>query len=169
MRGGAYEVRSPRLDAGRIADERLNFEFLFDDSFVVAAGAQNQWVRRRRIKLADLVNERWVLPPLESAIGAIAMEAFRNSRIEFPRATVDAVLPEIRASLLTTGRLLTIFPASVLKFPANRPDIKVLPVVLPVSRVPIGIVTLKSRMLSPVARLFIDTAREMSKPLARGN
>src|SRR5206468_1715976 len=28
---------------GPIADERLDFEFLFDDSFVVAAGAQNQW------------------------------------------------------------------------------------------------------------------------------
>src|SRR6266851_3384126 len=29
--------------AGPIADERLNFEFLFDDSYVVAAGKQNQW------------------------------------------------------------------------------------------------------------------------------
>ena len=29
---------------GPIADERLDFEFIFDDSFVVAAGAQNPWV-----------------------------------------------------------------------------------------------------------------------------
>jgi DNA-binding transcriptional LysR family regulator len=153
---------------GSIVDERLDFESLFDDSFVVATGAENRWVRRRRIKLADLVNEPWVLPPPESAIGSIAMEAFRNSGIEFPRATVGAVLPEIRASLLTTGRFLTIFPASVLRFPAKRADIKVLPVVLPVSRAPIGIVTLKSRTLSPITRLFIDTARETAKPLARG-
>src|SRR2546423_6711941 len=32
-----------------VADERLGFEFLFDDTFVVAAGAQNPWARRRRI------------------------------------------------------------------------------------------------------------------------
>src|SRR5262245_13495720 len=44
---------------GPLADERLSFEFLFDDSFVVVAGAQNPWVRRRRIMLADLLNESW--------------------------------------------------------------------------------------------------------------
>ena len=46
-----------------IADERLNFKFLFDDSCVVAASAQSPWARRRRVALADLVNEPWVLPP----------------------------------------------------------------------------------------------------------
>ena len=38
-----------------IADERLAFEFIFDDSFVVVAGAQNPLARRRRIALAELV------------------------------------------------------------------------------------------------------------------
>jgi DNA-binding transcriptional LysR family regulator len=52
-------VRSP----GPITDERLDFEFLFDDSYVVTAGATNQWTRRRRIEIAELVNELWVLPP----------------------------------------------------------------------------------------------------------
>ena len=32
---------------------------------------------------------------------------------------------------------------------------------------PVGIVTLKNRTLSPVAQLFIDCAREVAKPLAR--
>src|SRR3954468_16266258 len=30
---------------GAVTDERLDFEFLFDDSYVVVAGASNQWVR----------------------------------------------------------------------------------------------------------------------------
>ena len=51
---------------GPMVDERLDFESLFDNSFVVATGAQNQWARRRKIELADLVNEPWVLPPPES-------------------------------------------------------------------------------------------------------
>jgi hypothetical protein len=33
---------------------------------------------------------------------------------------------------------------------------------------PIGIVTLKNRTLSPASRLFIDSAREVAKPLMRG-
>src|SRR5215470_12211178 len=51
---------------GPFADERLGFETLFDDSFVVLAGVQNSWVHRRSIDLAELVNESWVLPPPES-------------------------------------------------------------------------------------------------------
>jgi DNA-binding transcriptional LysR family regulator len=53
---------------GPIADGQLGFEFLFEDTSVVAAGAQSPWARRRRIELAELVNEQWALPPLESAI-----------------------------------------------------------------------------------------------------
>src|SRR5712671_6258227 len=48
---------------GPIADERLSFEFLFDDSFVVAAGLRHPSVRRRKIELAELASEAWVLPP----------------------------------------------------------------------------------------------------------
>src|SRR5665213_2645133 len=49
--------------SGPIADERLDYEFLFDESYSVAVGVQNPWARRRRIELAELVNEQWVLPP----------------------------------------------------------------------------------------------------------
>jgi DNA-binding transcriptional LysR family regulator len=64
---------------GPISDERLEFEFLFDDSYVVVVGAQSQWVPRRKIKLAELVNEPWTLPPPDSGTGSLAIEAFRAS------------------------------------------------------------------------------------------
>src|SRR5262245_23643964 len=35
-----------------VTDEQLSFEFLFDDLFVVVAGAQSPWARRRKIALA---------------------------------------------------------------------------------------------------------------------
>ena len=49
----------------------LTAEVLYDDRHVVAAGAGNPWNRRRRIQLADLMNEQWVLPPLETLTGSI--------------------------------------------------------------------------------------------------
>ena len=39
----------------------LNVEVLFDDHLVVAAGKQSRWARRRKIDLAELVNEPWIL------------------------------------------------------------------------------------------------------------
>ena len=156
-------VRSP----GPITDERLDFEFLFDDTYVVAAGATNRWARRRRIEIAELVNELWVLPPRESVIGSIVTEAFRASGLGYPRVAVVTDSPHMRISLLATGRFVTIFPASALRFLARGSELKVLPVKLPMARRPNGIVTVKDRALSPVAQLFIECAREVAKPLAR--
>jgi len=152
---------------GPVADERLDFEFLFDESFVVAVSAQNPLVRRRRIHLADLANEPWVLPPPGSVIGSIVTDAFRASGLDYPRAIVVTDSPQVRVNLLATGRFVTIFPASALRFPTRRSELKVLPVELPMARVRNGIVTLKHRTLSPVAQLFIEHAREVAKLLAK--
>jgi DNA-binding transcriptional LysR family regulator len=146
-----------------IATEQLSFEFLFEDSFCVVAGPKNPWVRRRGFALADLVGESWVLPPPETGFGAAAMEAFRSCGLDYPRTTVVALPPDVRVSLLATGNFLSIFPTSALRFPAKRPELKVLPVNLPMARGPNGIVTLKNRTLGPVAQLFIDSAREVAK------
>lgn len=153
---------------GPIAGEGLDFEFVFDAPFVVAAGAQNPWARRRRIDLAELVNEPWALPPRTSVLGAIAMEAFRASGLDYPRTTVFVIPSEVRINLATTGRYLTILAGFALRFPGWRSEVKVLPVELPLDRVQVGIVTLKNRTLSPVVRLFIDAAHDVAKVLATG-
>jgi DNA-binding transcriptional LysR family regulator len=150
-----------------LADERLSFEFLFDESLVVVAGAQNPWVRRRRITLTDLLNESWALPAPETVFGSVVMEAFRSCGLDYPRTTVVTIPQDVRISLLATGHFLTIFTASTWRFSIRRPELKVLPVELPIARVPSGIVTLRNRMLSPVGQLFVDAARNAAKALAK--
>jgi DNA-binding transcriptional LysR family regulator len=153
-----------RFDLG--GDDDLAFEPLYDDHYAVLAGTKNPWTRRRRIELAELMNESWALPPPNTVIGSVATAAFRASGLNFPNVTVSTITPELRISLLATGRFLTIFPTSVLRFAARRADIKVLPIQLPMARVSLGVVTLKGRTLSPVAQLFINFARQVAKPLA---
>ena len=152
---------------GPFADEQLGFDHLFDDSFFVVAGAQNPWVRRRGIALSELANEPWALPARESALGSLLVEAFRASGLDYPQATLSTLSVEVRNRLVATGRFLSVISSSVLRFPAKHPDIKALSVEFPLLPVPVGIVTLKNRTLNPVARLFIDTAREFAKPLGK--
>jgi DNA-binding transcriptional LysR family regulator len=45
-------------------EDHFQGELLFAESSFVIAGIKNPWARRRRIKLADLINEPWALPPL---------------------------------------------------------------------------------------------------------
>jgi DNA-binding transcriptional LysR family regulator len=151
---------------GLFTDEKFGFEFLYDSSFVVVAGARNPWVRRRRIALAELVNEPWVLPPPEGVLGPAYLEAFRASGLDYPRTAVFAAPPGVRLSLLASGRFLTIVPISVLRF-SKRPEIKVLPVKLQYTQVPVGIINLKNRTLSPVVQLFVSDARDVAMSLAR--
>ena len=148
-------------------DERVAFEFLYDDTYVVVAGAQNPWTRRRKIELAELVGETWTLPPPDSVLGKVATQAFRACELDCPRATVITLPGEVRNKLLVTGRFLTVFPASALSFSTERSNIRILPVELPLARTPVGIVTLNGRTLSPVAQLFMECARDIAKPLAR--
>jgi len=149
------------------ADERFDFEVLYDASYVVVAGAHNPWARRRRVNLIDLVSEQWVLPSPDTPVGSMAMNVFRAKGIDYPRATVFVLSPVVRLSLLDPGRFLTIVSTSVLGFPTKRPEFKVLPIELPITHPPIGIVTLKHRTLSTVAQLFINSAREAAKPLMK--
>lgn len=154
--------RTPDLESAR-----FDFDFLFTESYVVAAGSRNPLVRRRKVELAELVNEPWTLPPPENALGIVATKAFHAAGLPYPFTTLITAAPDMRISLLATGRFLSIFPDSVLKFPTGRPEVEILSVKVPVRPESIGIVTLKGRSLNPVARLFIEHAREVAKPLVK--
>jgi DNA-binding transcriptional LysR family regulator len=150
-----------------VMDEQTSFEFLFESPYVVVAGASNPWVRRRRIALAELMDESWALPAPDDAFGSFVTDAFRAVGLDYPRATVVTSALEIRANLLRTGRYLSIIPEFWLQLPDRHPFIKKLAVELPVKGAPIGIVSLKNRKPSPVAQLFVDCARDVAKLLAK--
>jgi DNA-binding transcriptional LysR family regulator len=149
---------------GPVSDEQLVFEPLFDDFLVVVSGAQHPWSRcRRKIRLSELANEMWVLTPPDYVLGVDVLKAFRRSGVGQPRRTVITSSQDIRLSLVATGRFLTIFPDSAVKYSLNKPDISVLPVDLPIASVPNGMITLKKRMLNPVVQLVMKYAREVAK------
>jgi DNA-binding transcriptional LysR family regulator len=152
---------------GPIAKEDFDAEILYDDPLVVVAAANNPWTRRRKVQLADLMNEPWVMPKADSSLWLSLVEAFDANGLTPPRATVTTSSSHVRSSCLNTGRFLSVRPRSVLRFQGNQPSLKELPVKLLATHRPIAIVTLKNRTLSPVARLFIDCLREVAKPLMK--
>src|SRR5712671_296958 len=148
---------------GSAAEEHMNAEVLYDEVQFVVAGAQNPWIRRRKVELADLMNEPWTLPPPDTLVGAIVAEAFIAHGLGIPRTTIITTTTPVRTALLASGRFLTMVHESVLTFPVENPAFKRLPIQLPTTRRPVGIITLKNRTLTPVAQLFIDCAREVAK------
>jgi DNA-binding transcriptional LysR family regulator len=115
------------------------------------------------------VDAIWTLPPLDSLYGSVVAEAFRAGGLDIPPAAVFTSVTPVRNALLTTGRFVSIIQGSVMSFNLNKPAFKVLPIDLPTTRRPIGVITLKNRTLSPVAQLFIDCAHGVAKTLNRQN
>jgi DNA-binding transcriptional LysR family regulator len=150
------------------AEDNLETEVLCDDPLVVVSGRQSRWARFRRLKLADLRHEQWILPPPDSLPGLSIAEVFRASASEIPEAPLTTLSIHLSLQLVVTGRFVAMLPRSILRFRGNDRLLKVLPIELPIQPRPVAIMSLKQRTLSPVAQRFIDCARTIAKPMARG-
>jgi len=144
--------------------DHLHTEVLYTASRHVVAAAENPWSRRRGVRLADLMDEPWTLPPPDSLYGKRIADEFRAAGLEPPRATVITYTENARLALVAKGRFLTIASARSGRVGLHAP-IKALPIELAGARTPVGIVTLKNRTLTPVAQLFLDCAREVAKSI----
>jgi DNA-binding transcriptional LysR family regulator len=144
------------------ADDDLNIEFLFDDELVIAAGAQNKWAaRRRKIDLAELVDEPWIMQAPHTWNYRNLAEACRTRGIAMPRAALVTLSMSVITHFLSGGQFITSMPRSVAYFKS----LKVLPVDLPKRPWPVNVVTLKNRTLSPVAERFIHCAHEFARSM----
>jgi DNA-binding transcriptional LysR family regulator len=147
-------------------EEDLVAEQLFDEPFVIVAGMHSRWARRRHIELAELAEESWVLPPSESAPGLLITEIFRTGGLAPPAPSIVTLSVQLTTTLVATGKFVGILPSSVAQFSARRVGLKVLSVKVPGLRASVSIVTVKRRTISPLAELFIGSARAVAKSIA---
>jgi len=140
----------------------IEAEPLFEDRQVIMAGAHSPWSRRRKLKLEDLQDACWVLPPLDSPARRYIDEAFAAQGLGPPVARVSTFSTPLCHQLLATGRYLAILPREASRL-ARGLSIKPLAVDFPGIERLIGILTLKNRTLSPLARLFMQAARLSAK------
>lgn len=169
----ALQERSLDLMLGRVLmplrDADIDMEVLCKDKFFVVAGAQSRWVRRRKLSLADLKGEPWVMFPKDSLIAAHFAKALGTSGLTSARESVTSFSMHVRMQLLATGRFLTIMHGSTLHYYAKPWSLKALPINLPIPPVPIAVFTLRNRTLSPIVQRFVEQTRAVAKSLTAGS
>jgi len=134
---------------------------------VIAAGAHTKWARRRKIDLAELIDEPWASAGPDTLGRALAEEMFRACGLSAPMPRVAAVSISLRARLVAGGPYLAMFVTSVLRqLIADHYAITALRVDLPARAFPAVIVTLKNRTMSPVVERFLACVREVAKSFA---
>ena len=168
-----HELRERRIDLaigrimGPIPDDDIGAEVLFTEKAFVVAGRNSRWAKRRKIDLAELVSAPWCAPTQGSFVRALLADAFKEEGLPAPQVNAVSFSIPLYSALLATGNFLSLLPNSMLQLRQHLLSVKVLPIDLPDRPSPAGIITLKKRTLSPVARLFIEHAREVTKALAK--
>jgi DNA-binding transcriptional LysR family regulator len=137
-------------------------ETLFDDSTLVVTGTESDLAKRRKITLADLLKELWVLTQPGSLPRALQEQIFKMNGVEVPTASVSTLSLQLYTRLVETGHWLGLVPGSVVRFGEKRMRIKVLPIQLRSPPRPVGVITVRNRTLSPLAERFIDCARKVA-------
>lgn len=165
--GRKVELAIMRSEAHEL-EEGLEQTLLYEDRLWVVAGANSAWAGRRKVGLADLVKERWCLPPPDHPVGALVMKAFNRAGLTPPERTVTMASAQCTSNLVAHGQYLGVLGSLFLQFNPPSVQIKILPVTFPVAAPPINIVSLKGRMLSPVAQMFVTFVRTLANTSAKG-
>jgi len=168
LRDRKYDLLMGRADkplAESPFGDDVNIEILFDDRAIVATARGSKWAGRRNIELAELVDERWILPASDNfgspAYTGVA-EAFRLRSLPMPKSLLITSSVHIATHLLAKGSFIT----ATSKFAAESFGLSVLPIDLWPGSWPAVIVTLKNRTLSPVVERFLECAREVVRSIA---
>jgi DNA-binding transcriptional LysR family regulator len=166
------ELRERKIDLmmGRVAvpfeEDDVNTEILFEEPLIVVAGVESQWTNRRKVKLAEVLDAKWILYPPGQAVTLLIEEAFRARGLAVPRASVLTFSFQLRDILLMRGDYLSIIPASMVSvLNAKRQTVRQLPIDLGIRTRPVAIFTLKNRTLSPVTELFVEAVRAVGQSM----
>jgi DNA-binding transcriptional LysR family regulator len=161
LRGRQADVVFSRRFGSNEAD--FAYEPFFEQQLFVVSGRKSRWANRRKVELADLTDEPWVLPDSANVIAPLIAECFRSNGLPQPAAQIVANSLRVRETMARRGHFLTILPSSSLYPNDVRASLKILPVALPVKSQLVEIITLKDRSVSPVTKLFLDSVRRSAR------
>jgi DNA-binding transcriptional LysR family regulator len=151
-----------------LGEQDLDVEVLYEDRPFIVSGPTNPWANRRKIELAELVDELWVLPH-EGILSSLLADAFESKGLAFPTKGVRSYSVYERISLVASDGFIAAASGSMLRFNMPWLSLKVLPVDLATGFFQVGIVTLKNGTISPVVQALLDCVRKVASPLTRGH
>jgi DNA-binding transcriptional LysR family regulator len=141
----------------------FNIDVLFDDPLVFAAGRQSPLAFRRKVNLAELIDEPWILSPPRTWSYERVAEAFKTQGLGMPKAGLVTYSMDFRTKLLASGPFITVLPKSLLQYEVKGRHPKMLPVDMHMRPWPVTLLTLKNRTLTAVVERFIECAHEVAK------
>ncbi|WP_298879813.1 LysR family transcriptional regulator [uncultured Bradyrhizobium sp.] len=152
------------------AADDLSAEVLFRSSLAVMAERKHPLLRsRKKLKLAELMQEQWTLSPPDTFLGRTGAELFRRHNLPLPPTTVTTISIYMRLNLLASSRFITLLPMQILRMRSSSAWLRALNVDLGDTSAPIASITLKGRRAGGAVKLFQEASRDVCKALVGVN
>ncbi len=151
---------------GLVLDPSIQAEPLVRDKLLLIAGRNHPMATRRKLSLAALVDQSWIIGPIELRSDSPFVAAFATAGLPLPRNQLISGSLNARFALLASGQFITLMPSSYWHFSSGRDDLKVLPVEIGRWQTPHMMLTMRNHTLSPAVLAFQDIVRDLVRPLA---
>ena len=164
-------LRAGELDMviGRILDSdsanELNFEPLTDEPHSLIARAGHPLINHPDLRLENLVNEGWIMPPTGSILRDRLTALFLSHGLDQPIETVETTALPMITNLLIGSDMISALPEELVRPYLDIGLLTVLPYDLGLRMDWYGIVTRKHHKLSPGAQAMLTTLRDVAAEL----
>ena len=145
----------------------LQFEELSGEPVCVVSRLGHPLLNKQGLKLADIGNFGWVLPPQGSILRHRFEMMFRREGLRPPMNVIDTTSTLVVTSILQQSDFLHVMPTDVANYCARFNMLGIVPIELPCMMDSFGIITKAGQLLSPGAKILIDAIRRASAEMTQ--
>jgi DNA-binding transcriptional LysR family regulator len=166
LMNGRFNLALTHLDTSDFGNQELVIHPLYEDRVGVVVGLDHPLARSKRVSWHDLVDEQWVLSPLETSTRRVV----ERKLIVYPeskrRVVVETIEMHYRIALVRNAGMLTAFPLSLARwFAEDLGAVKLLPIVDRSSQWTACVAHRRSKSLSAAEAMFINCLKATSTEL----
>lgn len=152
---------------GRIMDPEgaaeLEFEPLADEPHAVIVRAGHPLASRREVRIADLHDQGWIMPPAASVLRARLDAVFHQHGLHPPRDLVETASLPVIIHLLRHSDLLAALPPECVAPYLQTAQMQVLPIELDVRMEYFGIIRRRDKAPAPGVTHMLETLRDTAR------
>lgn len=162
--GGRLDIVIGRIrDVGDAA--ALEFEAIADEPHSVFVRRGHPLAQRRRVRIQDLVDQTWVMPPADSLLRERINAMFLQHGLALPARIVETTSVPVINNLLRRCDMLVALPEEVVRPYCDSGMLQVLPIDTRIRMDAFGLVTRRGHRLSPHADEALDALRDAARDI----
>lgn len=148
----------------RISDETQSPSFvtepLYAEPVSLVVRPSHPLARKRRLKITDLANQGWILPPEAAPVRQEIHRCFLQVGLPCPPAWIETTSLLLTETAITQSDLVAAMPHSVARLYESRGQLRILKADFRVHMPPLGIVRRAADLQTPLVEQFLSVVRE---------